>query len=163
MEAVLATPRSDRLEQSAYWAMLGFVAALQVSIAASNILLGLTALLWLALVISRRESVDVPTMFWPLALYGALSLAAAAFSIDPDKSLRYCRQLLLFAVVPIAYRLLAGKRALMAVDIVIAVAALSAAIGIVQFGILKWDDLQQRPRGALGMYMTYSGQLMLVA
>lgn len=163
MEAVLATPRSDRLEQSAYWAMLGFVAALQVSIAASNILLGLTALLWLALVISRRESVDVPTMFWPLALYGALSLAAAAFSIDPDKSLRDCRQLLLFAVVPIAYRLLAGKRALMAVDIVIAVAALSAAIGIVQFGILKWDDLQQRPRGALGMYMTYSGQLMLVA
>jgi O-antigen ligase len=163
VEAVLATPRSDRLEQSAYWAMLGFVAALQVSIAASNILLGLTALLWLALVISRRESVDVPTMFWPLALYGALSLAAAAFSIDPDKSLRDCRQLLLFAVVPIAYRLLAGKRALMAVDIVIAVAALSAAIGIVQFGILKWDDLQQRPRGALGMYMTYSGQLMLVA
>ena len=38
-----------------------------------------------------------------------------------------------------------------------------AAIGIVQFGILKFDDLGQRPRGALGLYMTYSGQLMLVA
>jgi O-antigen ligase len=163
VEAVIAAARGDRLEQSAYWAMLGFVAVLQVSIAASNILLGLTALLWLALVISRRESVEVPSMFWPLAFYGALSLAAAVFSIDPDKSLRDSKQLLLFAIVPIAYRLLAGKRALMAVDIVISVAALSAAIGIVQFGILKWDDLQQRPQGALGMYMTYSGQLMLVA
>ncbi len=163
MEAVLTSSRTDRLEQSACWAMLGFVAALQVSIAASNILLGLTAILWLTLVIGRRESVEVPSMFWPLALYGALSFLAAAFSIDPDTSLRDSKQLLLFAVVPIAYRLLAGKRALMAVDIVISVAALSAAIGIVQFGILKWDDLQQRPQGALGMYMTYSGQLMLVA
>ena len=163
MEAVLALPRTDRLEQSAYWAMLGFVAVLQVSIAASNILLAVTALLWMALVISRRERVEVPSMFWPLALFGALSLAAAVFSIDPGKSLRDSRQLLLFAIVPIGYRLLAGRRALMAVDIVISVAALSAAIGLVQFGILKWDDLGQRPQGALGMYMTYSGQLMLVA
>jgi O-antigen ligase len=163
VEAVLASSHADRLERSAYWAMLGFVAALQVSIAASNILLALTGLLWLALVISRRERIDVPAMFWPLALYGALSLLAAAFSIDPDKSLRDSKQLLLFAVVPLAYRLLAGRRALVAIDVVISVAALSAAIGIVQFGILKWDDLQQRPQGALGMYMTYSGQLMLVA
>jgi len=163
VEAVLALPRTDRLEQSAYWAMLGFVAVLQVSIAASNILLAVTALLWMALVISRRERVEVPSMFWPLALFGALSLAAAVFSIDPGKSLRDSRQLLLFAIVPIGYRLLAGRRALMAVDIVISVAALSAAIGLVQFGILKWDDLGQRPQGALGMYMTYSGQLMLVA
>jgi len=47
--------------------------------------------------------------------------------------------------------------------VLISVAALSAAIGIVQFGIFKWDDLRQRPQGALGMYMTYSGQLMLIA
>jgi O-antigen ligase len=40
---------------------------------------------------------------------------------------------------------------------------LSAAIGIVQFGILKWNELGQRPQGSLGMYMTYSGHLMLVA
>jgi O-antigen ligase len=49
------------------------------------------------------------------------------------------------------------------VDIIITVGAVSATIGIVQFGILKWDDLGQRPRGSLGLYMTYSGQLMLVA
>ena len=160
---MVAPVHTGRLEQASYWSMLGFVAALQVSIAASHVLLGLTALLWLILVVSRRERIEAPGMFWPLAGYAAISLVAAIFSIDPDKSLLDSKQLLLFAIVPIAYRLLAGRRALIAVDIVISVAALSAAIGIVQFGILKWDDLHQRPQGALGMYMTYSGQLMLVA
>ena len=159
----VARPAADRLEQSAYWSLLAFAASLQVSIAAANVLLGLTAVLWLALVSTRRERVGAPAMFVPLAVYAGLSLVAAVFSIDPEKSVVDSRQLLLFAIVPIAYRLLEGRRSLVAVDVVISVAALSAAIGIVQFGILKWDDLTQRPQGALGMYMTYSGQLMLVA
>jgi hypothetical protein len=161
--AVPAAPPVDRLEQAAYWSLLGFVAALQVSIAASNILLAVSAILWLALVSTRRERIDAPAMFMPLAAYAVLSLVAAIFSIDPEKSIVDSKQLLLFAIVPIAYRLFRGTRSLVAVDVVISVAALSAAIGIIQFGILKWDDLNQRPQGALGMYMTYSGQLMLVA
>jgi O-antigen ligase len=160
---VATAPAHDHLEKAAYLSALGFAASVQVSIAAANVLLGLTAVLWLALVLTRRERVGVPSMFWPLAVYAALTLMAAAFSIDPNKSLIDSKQLLLFAVVPITYRLLAGPRTLVAVDVIISVAALSAAIGIVQFGILKWDDLHQRPRGALGMYMTFSGQLMLVA
>jgi len=158
-----ARPATDRLEQAAYWSVLAFAASLQVSIAAANILLGLTAILWLALVSTRRERIGAPAMFLPLAIYAGLSLVATVFSIDPQKSIVDNKQLLLFAIVPIAYRLLGGRRSLVAVDVVISVAALSAAIGIVQFGILKWDDLNQRPQGALGMYMTYSGQLMLVA
>jgi O-antigen ligase len=102
-------------------------------------------------------------MFWPLAAYAGYTLVATIFSIDPGVSIRDDKQLLLFAVVPMAYRLLHGRRAFTAVDVLITVGALSAAIGIVQFGILKFDDLGQRPRGALGLYMTYSGQLMLVA
>ena len=165
MASVAVPPAApvDRLEQAAYWSLLGFVAALQVSIAASNVLLALSAILWLALVSSRRERIDAPAMFFPLAAYAGLSLVAAIFSIDPEKSIVDSKQLLLFAIVPIAYRLFRGTRSLVAVDVVISVAALSAAIGIIQFGILKWDDLNQRPQGALGMYMTYSGQLMLVA
>jgi O-antigen ligase len=158
-----ASAAPARLEQSAYFALLAFIASLQISIAAANILLGLTAILWIALIVSRRERVQVPPMFWPLAAYAALSLVSAVFSIDPQKSIVDCKQLLLFSIVPIAYRLLAGRRSLTAVDVLISVAALSAAIGIVQFGIFKWDDLRQRPQGALGMYMTYSGQLMLIA
>ena len=163
MATVATAPVPGRLEKAAYLSALGFAASVQVSIAATNVLLGLTALLWLALVLSRRERIEVPSMFWPLAAYALLTLVAAIFSIDPNKSLLDSKQLLLFAVVPIAYRLLAGPRTLVAIDVIISVAALSAAIGLIQFGILKWDDLQQRPQGALGMYMTYSGQLMLVA
>ena len=46
---------------------------------------------------------------------------------------------------------------------IITVGAISAVIGLVQFGILQFDHLGLRPHGSLGMYMTYSGQLMLVA
>ena len=153
----------DKLERAAYVALLGFVAALQLSIAASQALLGLTAVLWLTLIVRRRERVDVPAFFWPLLAYAAWTMVSAVFSIDPGTSLVDSKQLLLFAVVPIAYRLLRGRRSLTAVDVIISMAALSAAIGIVQFGILKWSSPDLRPQGALGMYMTFSGQLMLVA
>ena len=155
--------RASKLESAAYYALLGVAAAVQLSIAAADILLGLTALLWLALIARGRERIEVPAMFWPLAAYAAMTLVSTAFSINPAVSLRDDKQLLLFAIVPIAYRLLRGERAVRAVDVIITVGAVSAAIGIVQFGILKFDDLGQRPRGSLGLYMTYSGQLMLIA
>ena len=103
-------------------------------------------------------------MFWPLAAYAGATLVAPLFSVDPRTSASStpssccsspssrsptgcCR----------------GRRALTVVDVIITVGALSAVVGIVQFGILKFDNLGQRPQGALGLYMTYSGQLMLVA
>jgi O-antigen ligase len=151
------------LERAAYYALLAFVAALPFSIVASEVLLTIAGLLWLAVVIRGHERVEVPRMFWPLAAYAGATLIAAAFSVDPKTSFIDCKQLLLFSIVPIAYRLLPGRRALTAVDIIITAGAISAVIGIVEFGILKFDSLGQRPRGLLGMYMTYSGQLMLVA
>jgi putative inorganic carbon (hco3(-)) transporter len=150
------------LERAAYWSMLAFVASLQVSIAAANILLALTALVWLSLLVVHRERPSVPSFFWPLLAYAGWTLVSAFFSVDSETSFIDSKQLVLFAIVPMAYRLLGRERALTTVDVIISVAALSAAIGIVQFGILKWDDLEQRPKGSLGLYMTYSGQLMLV-
>src|SRR4029453_3880633 len=50
-----------------------------------------------------------------------------------------------------------------AVDVIITIGAVSATWGIVQYLILNFDHLDQRPRGTLGLYMTYSGLLMLVA
>ena len=46
--------------------------------------------------------------------------------------------------------------------VIVSVGAASAAFGIIQYGILHYDHLGQRPRGTLGHYMTYSGLLMLV-
>jgi O-antigen ligase len=46
--------------------------------------------------------------------------------------------------------------------VVMSVGAATAAYGIFQYGLLHYDQLNQRPQGTLGHYMTYSGVLMLV-
>ena len=71
MAGVALTAAPSRLERAAYFALLAFAASLQVSIAAANILLALTAILWLTLIVTRRERVDVPAFFWPLLAYAA--------------------------------------------------------------------------------------------
>ena len=48
------------------------------------------------------------------------------------------------------------------IDVILAVGAVSAAVGIIQYGVLHYDSLRLRPEGALSHYMTYSGTLMLV-
>ena len=155
--------RMSGLERAAYVSMLGFAAAPQFSIAASQILLGLSALLWLAVVIINRERIEVPRMFWPLAAYAGVTLVASLFSANRAVSFADCKQLLLFAIVPITYRLFRGERSLTVVDLVITVGALNAVYGIVQYGILDYDNVARRVQGNLGHYMTYSGVIMLVA
>jgi putative inorganic carbon (HCO3(-)) transporter len=155
--------RMSGLERAAYVSMLGFAAAPQFSIAASGILLGLSALLWLAVVIVNRERIEVPRMFWPLAAYAGVTLVASLFSANRAVSFADCKQLLLFAIVPITYRLFRGERSLTVVDLVITVGALNAVYGIVQYGILDYDNVARRVQGNLGHYMTYSGVIMLVA
>jgi len=151
------------LERAAWLALLAFAASLQVSIGAAGVLLTLTSLLWLALVIRNKERIEVPRMFWPLVAYAAVTMISALFAVDRGVSLRDTKQLVLFAIVPIAYRLLPGRRSLTAVDVIITVGALEAIWGIVQYAILNFDHLQRRVQGSLTHYMTYSGVLMLVA
>ena len=47
-------------------------------------------------------------------------------------------------------------------DVIIAAGAAGAIVGIVQWAMLGYDSLDNRPEGALSHYMTYSGVLMLV-
>jgi putative inorganic carbon (HCO3(-)) transporter len=161
VDAMPALPAAP-LERAACLTLLAFAAALQVSIAAADILLTLATLLWLAVVLRNHERVEVPKMFWPLAAYGIATLVASVFSVDPRVSLVDSKQLVLLVIVPLTYRLFRGRRALLATDVIITAGAISAALGIVQYLILNYDNLGQRPHGTLGLYMTYSGLLMLV-
>ena len=158
-----STDHASGLERAAYISLLAFAAAPQFSIAASGILLGFTAILYLALVIVNRERIEVPRMFWPLAAYAGATLVASLFSVDPKISFEDSKQLVLFAIIPITYRLFRGERSLTAVDVVITVGAVNAIYGIVQYGILDFDNVARRVQGNLGHYMTYSGVIMLVA
>jgi O-antigen ligase len=154
--------RSDRFEHAGFTALVGIAAALQFSIAAAQILLTIAVALWVILLFIRHERVEAPTFFWPLLVYAGLTLVSAAFSIDPRTSLIDCKQLVLFLMVPLTYRYATGRRGITLVTVIISCAAISAAFGIIQYGILHYDQLSQRPRGTLGHYMTYSGLLMLV-
>jgi hypothetical protein len=113
------------------------------------------------LLVSRDRDL-VPAMFWPLAAYAALTLVSTAFSLDPATSLYSAKQLLLFLVVPVVYRFTRGDRAHLVLSVIITTGALSAVLGVVQYGILGYDNLAHRIQGSLGHWMTYSGLLLLV-
>jgi O-antigen ligase len=68
----------------------------------------------------------------------------------------------LLAMVPAVYDIARGSRAASVVDVVISIGAATAVYGIIQYGLLHYDNLGQRPQGTLSHYMTYSGVVMLV-
>src|SRR6188474_1471324 len=155
-------PPRDRLEQIGLWSLVGIVAAMQLSIAAAQILLAVAALAWLVSHVSRGERLEAPGFFWPLVTYAALTLASAGFSLDPEVSFTDCKQLVLLMLVPITYDFARGARANSVVSIVLTIGAVSAFVGIVQYAVLNFDGLGRRPQGTLSHWMTYSGTLMLV-
>jgi O-antigen ligase len=155
-------PPRDRIELAGVAGLLAFAGALQVSIAAAGILLAFTLACWGLFVLVHDVRVEVPPFFWALAVYATLTLVSAAFSPDPRTSFVDSKQLVLFLIVPMVRQFARGRRALTVLKVVVTVGALSAAIGIVQYGMLNYDNLGQRPQGALGHYMTYSGLLLLV-
>lgn len=151
------------LERIALWSLFGVVAALQVSIAAAQALLALMLACWVAMLATGRAQPGAPPFFRPLAAYAVLTLVATVFSVDPLTSLVDDKQLFLLLAVPAVYEVARGSRARAVLFVLITAGAVSAVFGIVQYGILHYDNLGQRPQGSLGHYMTYSGLLMLVA
>jgi O-antigen ligase len=152
---------SDRLANVGAIALIGVAGAVQFSVAIAQILLTVALFCWLAELIIHRERLDAPSFFWPLVGYAAITLVSAALSADPRLSLIDCKQVVLFLLVPAVYRFVGRERAHTLITVVLTCAAVSAVIGIVQYGILHYDQLIQRPQGTLGHWMTYSGLLMM--
>jgi O-antigen ligase len=155
-------PSRNRLALVGFAGLIGLAAALQVSIAAAGICLGIVLTFWVLSLVVQHERVQVPGMFVPLVMYAALTLISSAFAIDARSSFIDDKQLILFLIVPAVYYLARGPRASLVLTVVITVGALSALIGIVQYGVLQYDSLGRRPEGLLTHYMTYSGLLVLV-
>ena len=154
--------KDDWFKRVGFAGLLGFVAALQFSIAVANIFFSLALLMWLLRLMTGRTKFAAPAFFIPLAAYGAITLVSAAFSSDPRVGFIDSKQLVLFLIVPMVYDLARGSTAPFVVQVIISVGAISAAVGVVQYGVLQYDNLGRRAQGSLGHYMTYSGLLMLV-
>ncbi|HYJ94856.1 MAG TPA: O-antigen ligase family protein [Vicinamibacterales bacterium] len=155
-------PAAPGLERLTTILLLAFVGAVQLSIAAAQILLGALLLCWITGMVRDKTRPTAPTFFVALLAYAGITLISSIFSIAPLESLIDDRQLSLFLIVPAVYDLARGHRATTATDVVVTVGGAAAVYGIVQYGMLHFDSLGQRPRGTLGHYMTYSGTLMLV-
>jgi O-antigen ligase len=162
----MTTPREATVEAVAFGTLGGSLALVQLTVAGSETLLGISALLWVWLAVRDRRRPDVPAFFVPLLALAAWTLVSTAASSDRIAGLHEDKQLLLYAIVPMTMRVARGSRATRIVTWIIAVGGLSALAGIVQgivVGNLNYDYLlHNRPHGLLGHYMTYSGVLMLV-
>jgi O-antigen ligase len=152
----------DRLARIGFVALAACLGLIQLNIITAEACFDIAAIAWVVLAISDRGRPDVPTFFVPLLALAAWTIVSAALSSEPAASLLRSRQLCLYLIVPMAMRFARGSRARTIADVVIAIGAIGAVIGIVQYAVLGYDDLHARPHGLLGHYMTYSGVLMLV-
>ena len=159
----LRLPAASRLDVIGWPVLLLFVFALPLSIAVSQILLTVLAGVCLASFAARADRPPPPAFFTPLLAYAAWTVAVSVpFSLAPATSLVESREVLLFLVAPIVLALARGERARTVVTVALAAGAVNAVAGIVQYGILQYDNLGQRPSGSMGHYMTYAGLLMLM-
>ena len=141
-----------------------FVASLQMSIFAAQILLTLTLVCWVALLVRDRARPSAPAFFMPLVVYGVADaalvgvLARRRRRASPTASSWCC-----FAVVPAVFDLARGRRASTVIDVIVTVGAASAACGIDPVRRCCTSTTWASGRRAISHhYMTYSGVLMLV-
>src|SRR6185295_20404244 len=74
------------LERATVVLLLSFVASLQISIAAANILLALMMVCWVAQMVQEKTRPAAPRFFWPLVAYAVATFVISAFSLDPRTS-----------------------------------------------------------------------------
>lgn len=150
-------------ERWAAWCFVLLCTALPWTIAPMSITVALCAaasvLVWVKFPSAGRERtpVDLPALGWVTAL--ALS---ALFALDREGSLARLPKALFPFLVPLAATRardpVTGRRAMAA----LLVSALGASI----FGLISWlvsgGGFPSRARGAVGHYMTFAGQLLLI-
>jgi O-antigen ligase len=163
MTAATLTAPVTGFERVASALLLASLGLVMFNLLAAQTLFGLSAIMWLRVALADRAALQVPPFFWWLAAYGGLTIVSAFASIDPSVSLPDLKQLLLFAMVPMVMRLARGDRAMTALDVIIAMGAAGAVVGVIDAAAVRGiGDLQNRPQGSLTHYMTYSGVIMLV-
>jgi O-antigen ligase len=154
-------PRAAVLRRASTIGLILVLVAIQFSIGVAHALYALTLIGWAALLIVERRRPQAPRFALPLAIYALLTLVSAVFSTDPTTSVIDSRQLLLLLLVPLTYDLITGDWTDYAATAIMSAGAVSGLVGIGQYAILNYN-LDQRPHGTLGMYMTYSGLTMLI-
>jgi O-antigen ligase len=151
-----------KLEVWAYRLLAASLGVVQFNLLTAQVLFGLAALLWLRVAIADGGRPALPGFYWALVVYAALTIGSAFVSVEPGPSLIDCKQLVLFLIPIMTLRLMRGDRAARTINVIVALGAVGALIGIVEYTMLGFDTANHRPVGLLSHYMTYSGVIMLV-
>lgn len=150
-----------RIQRAGYWLFSGHLLAV-FSIAASNILLGLTFLTLPWSLRGRREDwARAAPLLVPLALYALWLVGSIFASFDPRTSLGGLRELFTLSAILLAPGLVRGEAEVRRlIDGLVAAAALLACAGLAQY-LVGYGDIDRRIRGPFSHYMTFSGFLLI--
>lgn len=148
-------------ESSLVYAIAFWLALIQISIAASQIVLTFVLLLWLYQIATGKQAFLRLPLDIPLVAFVAFSLLSALFSFDPLSSLVDIKKLLLFAVpyliVSVIHRVSTLEKLVL---LLIGVADLAALFSLWQYFFGELGDINHRIHGFMSHYMTFSGLLM---
>ncbi len=149
------------MERVGSWLFSGHLLAV-FSIAASNILLGLTVLTAPWSLRGRREDwARMAPVLVPLGLYALWLVGAVLASFDPRTSIGGLRELFTLSAFVLAPGLVRGEAQVRRlVDGLAAAAALLACTGLAQY-LVGYGDIDRRIRGPFSHYMTFSGFLLV--
>jgi O-antigen ligase len=158
-----------RYDSIAFGLTAAAAAAGLVSIAASQILLGL-ALAWLLAV---RRQLKFPACAWALAAFLAWTLLSAALSPDPRAALPQIRKFYVWLAFPVVYTAVRSQRQARTMLTGIAVASTASALwSLVQFA-RKWQDARalhvdfyqhyvaDRTTGFMSHWMTFGSHMTI--
>ena len=148
----------------AFLCLAGCISLVQVSVAASQILLFPALIASWNLVRSRKSVLrSMRGVLIPLVLFCVWTVLAACIAQDKGLAFMATRKFYMLLLVPLVPVITIGDKKLSWIyKAIFPVALLSAIIGIIQY-ILKPDkhNLLDRITGSMSTWMTYSGLLML--
>jgi len=132
-----------------------------VSISLSQIFLSLSLIFWIVMLIQEKQKLIFPSFFLPLFVYAALSLISSFQSINPEMSLKDCKELLLFLIILIVYTGFLEERRLKKANLALLASGYLSSLYYLfnYFSKARWPF--ERTTGFIGQLMTQAGLLLL--
>jgi O-antigen ligase len=151
------------IHQLVFFALTGSIASALVSIAASQILLGLALIGWIV-TLKREELKGVIhfPFFPPLCAFFLWTVLSSILAPNTLSNLALMKKFFLFAPLFLAPTIIRGEKKLIWIyQAVFAFSAVSGISGVIQYYANPNRDLLNRISGFSSHWMTYSGLLML--
>ena len=170
VDLVAGESSASRAESIMYWLAFGAAASILLSIAVSQVLLGIGIL---ALLVSQKR-LRFPSILLPLALFFAATVIADLLSGDPLKGMPQIRKFFVFGIVVVIYNTFQSISQIRTLVLAWAgIATLSAGFALSQFARRFHDAIQLhadvydyvldgRITGFASHWMTYGGEQMIV-